>query len=272
LKEPAKGTTWYFVDESGDPTFFDSTGNLIVGTEGCSPILIMGFIETRDPQAIRKGLESLRQQLMADPYLAGIPSISKTKNVFHAKDDCPEVRQAVFKKLNEFDFKAQFVVARKIEQIFRSHFGCEENEFYDYLITTLFRNVLHRYESSRVYFAKRGSKKRQKPLRLAIQNAMEAFEKRWKTNIVQRVAISISAQSPSGEPCLQVIDYMNWAVYRAFVSQEMRFYKAIESKVSLLVDIYDTKKYPNSYYHRRNPFDCNKISPILARPRQGRTA
>jgi hypothetical protein len=65
-----------------------------------------------------------------------------------------------------------------------------------------------------------------------------------------------------GEPCLQVIDYMNWAVYRAFVKREMRYYRFVEEKVSLLVDLYDVAHYPNNWYHHRNPFEIEKTSPL----------
>jgi hypothetical protein len=36
----------------------------------------------------------------------------------------------------------------------------------------------------------------------------------------------------------------------------------IENKVSLLVDLYDTEKYPANWYNRSNPFDINKTSPL----------
>jgi len=53
MKNPIEGEHWYFVDETGDPVFYDERGNLIVGTEGCSPILGIGFIETDEPSEIR---------------------------------------------------------------------------------------------------------------------------------------------------------------------------------------------------------------------------
>jgi hypothetical protein len=59
-----------------------------------------------------------------------------------------------------------------------------------------------------------------------------------------------------------VIDYVNWAVYRAYTRGEMRFYKVIEDKVSLLVDLYDAAKHPDNWYNRRNPFDVEKITPL----------
>lgn len=267
MQEPAKGTNYYFVDESGDPTFYNQNGILIVGSEGCSPILIMGFIEATTPETLRRGLSNLRKEILEDPYFSGIPSMHKTKVAFHAKDDCPEVRQAVFRKLKELEFKAQFIVARKIERVFRKTFYSNPAKFYDHLIIRLFQNVLHRFENNKIYFAKRGSKTRQKPLENAINNAIVSFEQKWRADFSGKIIYNISAQTLTGEPCLQIVDYMNWAVYRAFVKQEMRFFKVVEDKVSLLVDLYDQENYPNNWYSRKNPFDCNKISPILARPR-----
>jgi hypothetical protein len=113
MKKAINSEHWYFVDESGDPTFYDGLGNLIVGQEGCSPILILGFVETADPHSMRIALNDLHAQLAANEYLAAIPSMKKTNIAFHAKDDCPEVRQAVFELLRSLDYKAQFVVARK---------------------------------------------------------------------------------------------------------------------------------------------------------------
>lgn len=260
MKKIADGANWYFVDESGDPTFYDRDGNLIVGQAGCSPILLLGFIETTDPVPIRRALADLHTEIAADEYLRGIPSMSKTAVAFHAKDDAAEVRQAVFKLLRGLEFKAQFVVARKIERVFRATFHGNEEKFYDRLVSQLFENVLHRHGENYIYFAKRGSRNRQLPLQNAILAGVARFEEKWQTIVTSR--LTVSAQTPVGEPCLQVVDYLNWAVYRAFVKREMRYYQFIEDKVSLLVDLYDTPNYPRNWYSRENPFDINKISPM----------
>jgi hypothetical protein len=55
---------------------------------------------------------------------------------------------------------------------------------------------------------------------------------------------------------------MNWAVQRAFVKGEERYYKFVESKVKFICDVYDTNKYPNNFYNKENPFSVNKISPL----------
>jgi hypothetical protein len=161
MKKPRTGSTWYFVDESGDPTYYDRKGNLIVGQPGCSPI---------------------------------------------------------------------------------------------------FQNVMHRYQHSFIYFAKRGSRNRQAPLSGAIRRGIERFEQKWSAQVT--TTYKVQAQSPIGEPCLSVIDYMNWAVYRAFTRGEMRYYRVVEEKISLLVDLYDTAKYPRNWYTRKNQFDIKKITPL----------
>lgn len=152
------------------------------------------------------------------------------------------------------------MVARKIERVFRNNFQAKETEFYDHLVTHLFENVLHRYQHNNIYFAKRGSRDRQIPLANAIEKGVRSFEQKWQATVV--TTITIQAQMPRGEPCLSVIDYMNWAVYRAFTQGEMRYYNTVAEKVSLLVDLYDWAKYPDNWYNRRNPFDAKKITPL----------
>lgn len=260
MKKAKDCHSYFFVDESGDPTFYDKRGNLIVGDEGCSDILILGFIETPNPHSLRQAILKLQAEVINDEYLQKIPSLKKTAVSFHANKDAPEVRYLFYKLIKELDFKAQFVVARKIEKVFRNNFNGNEKKFYDHLISKLFRNVLHRHDKNYIYFSKRGSSLRQEPLEKAIGQAKEWFEEQNQT---VHSAIDIQPQSPKGEPCLSIIDYMNWAVYRAYTKGEMRYYDFIADKVSLLVDLYD-KKQPcrQNYYHRRNPFHINKITPL----------
>ncbi len=182
MKKPVEGEHWYFVDETGDPVFYDHRGNLLIGQEGCSPILALGFIETNDPTPIRRALADLHQQIAADKYLQSISSIQKTNRAFHAKDDAPEVRYLVYQTLARLDFKAQFVVARKIERVFRNSFHSNESEFYNSLISVLFENVLHRYTHNRLYFSQRGSRTRQAQLEQALWSGVAKFEAHWNTN------------------------------------------------------------------------------------------
>lgn len=260
MKKAQDSTSYFFVDESGDPTFYDRHGNLILGTEGISKILILGFIHTKDPKHIRQVLQHLQQEISQDTYLQRIPSLQKSLIAFHAKDDSPEIREKVSKTIIKLDFTAEVFVGRKIQNIFNVRHHKNENEFYDDLISKLFENKLHLAKHNEIFFAVRGSKTRQIPLEQAIHKAISTFEEKWKKKIES--TFKINPQSPSGEPCLQVIDYINWAIQRAFIKQDMRFYKFVEDKVKYLVDIYDDVKYPKNFYNSRNKFDISKISPL----------
>ncbi len=261
MQKAQDSTSYFFVDESGNPTFYDRHGNLIVGVdEGTSKILILGFIHTKDPKPIRRVLQNLQKEIAQDKYLEDIPSLQKSLIAFHAKDDSPEIKEKVFKTIVGLDFTAELFVGRKIQNIFNARHHRKENEFYDDLISKLFENKLHLAKHNEIFFAVRGSKTRQIPLEQAIQKAITTFEGKWKKKIESTV--KVNPQSPSGEPCLQVIDYINWAVQRAFIKQDMRFYKFVEEKVKYLVDIYDNDKYPKNFYSSKNKFDITKISPL----------
>lgn len=109
MKLPEDKTTWFFVDESGDPVFFNKRGELIVGKEGCSRVLILGFVMLEEPVPVRKKLAAVRAAILADSYFEGIPSLARTARAFHAKDDIPEVRERVYRLLAELKFDAEVI-------------------------------------------------------------------------------------------------------------------------------------------------------------------
>ena len=257
MREPKRKNAYYFVDEAGDPAFYNRNGEFIVGREGCSKVLMLGFIETEEPKVIRQELRNVREKIQNDPYLKGIPSLKKSLLYFHATDDSAEVRQEVYKCISSLNFKSQFVIARKLEGVFKKY-NCSESKFYDTLISHLFKNILHRAENNFVYFSKRGSSNRQEPLENAIEHAKRLFEKKFFIKIGSKTFVQ--SQVPTGEPCLQVIDYMNWAIYRVFTRGEMRYFNFIKDKVSFIWDIYDTVKYPKNFYSKSNELDVKKIS------------
>ncbi|MDR1323123.1 MAG: DUF3800 domain-containing protein [Candidatus Margulisbacteria bacterium] len=250
---------YYFVDESGDPTFFNKYGECLLGKDGCSPLLILGFIHTDNPQKIRETINSLHKEIDANEYLKDIPSITKTKLNFHAKDDVPEVREKVFTVIKSLDFKAEFIVARKRVDIFTKRHKRNENVFYNEIVSRLFENKLHTQDNI-ICFSKRGNKLKQEHMQSAIQSAILNFEK--KTNKKIETATRIIIQTPTKEPCLQVIDYMNWAVQRAFIKKEMRYFNFIKEKIGFICDIYDFEKYPDNFYSKKNEFSLEKISPL----------
>ena len=261
MKSKIRKNLFFFVDESGDPFFYDRYGQFIVGKEGCSKTLIIGAIKTECPDELRASILKLRDEIKTDEYLKDIPSIAKTIKAFHATDDIPEVREKVYKTIRSMKFKAEFIVARKNEEIFKTRHKSSSNVFYDDILSCLFETQLHVSEENVIYYAVRANQARQKPFEEAIRTAVVSFETRHQVRVNSN--IQIYPQRPEGEPCLQIIDYMNWAVQRAFVRREMRYLDYVKSRISLIADIYDTSKQPrNCYYSVKNPITIEKISPL----------
>ena len=82
MREALTKTLYFFVDESGDPYFYDRKGRYIVGHAGCSKLLILGFVKTENPQQLRQSLEEVRERIRGDVYLKGIPSVQKSLSPF----------------------------------------------------------------------------------------------------------------------------------------------------------------------------------------------
>lgn len=270
MKKPKPGRAWYFVDEAGDPNFYSSRGKYIVGTGGCSPVLALGFMQTSNPEPIRQAVVRLQQEIIRDPYFQGVPSLAKTARMFHAKDDVPEVRYLFFKLIAQLDIRAHIIVARKIEHMFLNYDHAKPHNFYDFVVSQLFHNVLHLHEENHIYFAKRQSRTRQAPFIAAIERGRRTFEAYCK--LPTTTTFAAQAQTPVGEPCLSVTDYLIWSVYRAYTTNDMRYFNTVRDKIRLVGDIFDFDSKPKNWYNQHNPFDIKKATPLQLVPSEGHTA
>ena len=54
--------------------------------------------------------------------------------------------------------------------------------------------------------------------------------------------VKVEPQNPKGEPCLSVIDYVGWAVQRAYESGDMKYYRLIEDKIGIIIELEAGKK------------------------------
>jgi len=250
----------YYVDESGDPVYFNKKGKDLIKSGKVSKVFIVGYLETGDPNRITKRLRKIRNDIKNDVYLKGIPSVKKSLIHFHAKDDCVEVREKVFKAIYEMDIKVFVVVARKDPGQFRKKFNCKPSKMYEYLVEKLFENRLHLYSEIDIYFSKMGNVVRETNMKTAINQAKTIFENKWSSK--NKTKIRVFVQEPSQIMPLQVVDYLLWAVNRVYERKDMRHYNYIKDKIILIQDIFDVKKYPKTYYTPKNPLDIKKMSPI----------
>lgn len=219
-----------FVDEAGDPTLFHSSGKQIVGTEGCSRYFIMGKLEVADPVGLSGRLNTLRSNLLANPYYQGVESLrperKKTALKFHANDDMPEVRKEVFDLLASEGKGLRFhavvcdkeVLAQR-EDAQRAKdpgYRYQPNALYDGLIRSLFGKLHAQADIYHLCIARRGQKNRNAALKTAIEHAERDFERGFgfSRGGVDRWRIVVS--DPVETACLQAVDYFLWALQRLY--------------------------------------------------------
>ena len=262
--EHAASTIHYFVDESGDPTLFDSRGRTLVGRPGCSRFFILGLLEVKDSTGLSRRLSELRAMLLSDPYFQGVPSMqretNKTAAAFHAKDDLPEVRREVFSLLKNQEVRffalvrskkstIEYVRSRNRED---SSYRYHPNDLYDYLVRVLFRDRLHQSDKNAITFARRGKKDRTRALMQALEAARSRFTEKWDRHVSADIEVSSALSCTQGG--LQAVDYFLWALQRLYERGEDRYINLVWPRCRLVRDIDDTRKAKyGTYYTKKAP-------------------
>jgi hypothetical protein len=268
----------YFVDESGDPTIFGRKHKIMLGTPGVSDVFMLGLLSVGDPVSLSGELEGLRQSMLKDPYFKGVPSIQpaakKTAIAFHAKDDLPEVRKAVFELLMKRDDLRFFATIKNkrvvLEYVLnrnqsdpRYHYN--GNELYDFCVRRLFRDRLHASNQIEIVFAKRLNSDRTEALKGQLELARANFFNKY--NQKHETEISILTSTPGKAVCLQAVDYFLWALTRMYINREDRYINLLQPSIRLIMDIDDTRKnIKGEYYSQRNPIALAKIPELNTKP------
>ncbi|MCB9100080.1 MAG: DUF3800 domain-containing protein [Anaerolineales bacterium] len=260
----------YFVDEAGDLTLFNKKGQTLLGQTGVSYFFMVGVAHVADPIEAQTKLETLRQELLADPYFASVPSMQpeqkKTALAFHAKDDLPEVRREVFKLLPQLGAKVQVAIRskstliREAQALYRyQRRKLDANDVYDGLVKRLFQNMLHKADHNQITFARRGTSNRSEALDRAIRLAKQNFAARWGNR--GDTPTTIASAYPHEAGGLQIIDYYLWALQRLYEQRESRFFDLLAQDYRLIMDLDDKRHKPyGTWYSDSNPLTVEKLA------------
>jgi hypothetical protein len=221
-------------------------------------------LEVDDPDSLNRELDSLRAELLADPYFKSVPSMQpdegKTAVMFHAKNDLPEVRYRVLKLLAGQAVSFYAVVRDKhrlVEQVRARNqadpdYSYRENELYDELVHHLFKSRFHRGDHFEICFAKRGNSDRTAALQLALDQARRTYEQTW--GVRSKTTIRIRASTPRDSGGLQAVDYFLWTLQRLYEKGEDRFWEVVRPQAKLVYDMDDSRTAPHGvYYTPSNP-------------------
>lgn len=248
----------FFIDESGNPTFYAKRKIPLWDEPDFDPVLMLGMVVVEDRKELRKQILNLREQLLVNPLFNTIHSVTKTDWFFHASKDHSDIRLKFFEFLYNLEgVKCYIVIGRKNPVIFHSKHNGKASEFYfDVLHKLLARFEFTDDGNYKLYLSERQS------------NTMDRFEKALydalhhpdikfdKSKFMCRIV-------PSKDyPELSVIDYYLWAIKRYIISGDGRFFHAFINKYTEIVDLYEDEG-KGRIYNRENPFSIEKATPFM---------
>lgn len=259
-----KLTRYFFVDEAGDLTLFNKKKRTVpLGVNGVSRYFILGFAEVLKPEKLDSDMRALRADLISDPTLKNIPSISKTAEFFHAKDDFQAVRREVFALLQQTEIKFWALIRDKVNLQNRGRFIFEQygkkltdKEVYEDSVSRLSKYLLHKSDENHFVFAERGKTITNHSMASAIQKAESRIFRSW--GIEPHGNNHIQCGHPKMHPGLQAVDYLLWALQRLYERKEDYYFNKISSKYRLIMDIDDTRNKPyGEWYSQSNKLGLN---------------
>lgn len=248
-----------FLDEAGDTTFYGKGKKVILGETGVSKCFIKGMVKFREPlEDVRKRTIALQNEIVDNPFFE-TPSLLKRKAAkggyyMHATDDIPEVRHKVFEFIASLNCSFEAVVGRKDMMRYIEKHKEKEEYFYADMLSHLLKNKLQKSDKLVFHISERGKSTKNNNLELAYKKAVQRIESRGK-NQNEENKIVFNVNYPTIEPLLNIADYFCWSIQRVFEKGETRYYNFLKSKISTIIDLYDSTRYTNyqNYYGPKNP-------------------
>lgn len=263
--------SFFYVDESGDLTFFVKNKPINFNNSTVSKYFMIGTIRIKsDRDKVSTAFNQLRNELLKNPSVKKIPSAHKIAQMFHAKDDANIIRREVFKLIKQFDFSVQVIVRRKqaiIDKIKEQYKQTgiktiiSEKDIYNSMISTLFKRSLHKTDCQ-IYFSQRGKTFNEESLKQAIEKAKRNFFLKYKIKNTHK--IDIFSSQPQSHIGLQIIDYYLWALHRFYNYEDDSYFNFLKDDFKLIIDMDDKKNrdYGEYYDCKHNPISLNKIKGV----------
>jgi hypothetical protein len=233
---------YFFIDESGDPSFYAKKKKILIGKEGFQPILLVGMIEIVDKKYIRERVLNFQQKIKNDALYNTLPSINDSKGWYlHANNDSPDIRSKFIELIRELKgFKSHIIIGRKRLNLFHSKHNANESEFYFDLIHHLLKGKLKNEECYYQVFLSARGKSTHTRLKEAINKAIEIDNS--KLIAPRKINYNCEIVRSKDTPELSIIDYLMWSIQRYILLNEPRYYYALIDKYHSIPDLYDFNK------------------------------
>lgn len=259
-----------FIDEAGDMTFFTKKHGReisVIGDNGVSRCFMIGMVHVKeDLHDARRKVMDFCSRIDRNPAFQKYESVRKRtergNNGFypHASKDPNDLRLEYIEYLmSEINFSAQVVVARKIPDIYVNKHHRNNQTLYADVMSHLIKDK-DKIDPLILDIAGRGNSTSNSNLEQAVRIA----QKRSVRGKIPRVLdnqIRFNVQPFDHELLLSITDYCLWTVQRVYERGEDEYFEMLKSKISLVLDLYDSTKYDKNknYYTRRNLLSATAV-------------
>ena len=245
MAEKQKEKTYIFLDESGKPEVFSSSGKNLVELRQATGWLILAAIRCNDQLLLQQQVTDFRLSLMRDESLRAIFSTAYTLDAFHANQDYKEVRRKFYEFINTLDIKIDVIAVEKLKTaaVLQQNPG----KLYGVMAGQLLKDQLHRTETEVIFSRKDSKLKLQKELNVEVERQRLSYIEKHP-NLDAKTELKYFHNPHYSHGGLQVADYIAFAVFHVFENGNREWYDMIESKIGRVQDICNLK-----YFTKRNP-------------------
>ncbi len=209
----ANSPLYIYIDEGGDFNFSPS------GTK----VYTITAIITHEPWGLLDEISKLRHLILSRELHSTLGQDYLDKFLchrFHASEDKQVVRDSFFEIIAKMDHIAAHSIV--IKKNLTNPTLREPNRFYSKILASLLDYICKRYEYSKLCIFVDN---------IPVNSQKEVFLKAVKTEIRSKQSskeFSIYFPPSNSNPYLQISDYINWAIFKKWESQDERSYALIQ--------------------------------------------
>lgn len=239
--------TYIFLDESGKPEVFSSTGSNLVERGVATRYLVLAAVRSPDQMDLQRRITAFKSELLHDTTLTSIFSSAYALDAFHATVDYVAVRERFYAFIANLDVKIDVVVVekRKCHEPLQRQPG----KLYGVMSGLVLRDLCHQADQTEIIFSRKDSK-------LRLRNELELEVERIRLEYLDKhpgletngVSVKYKHNPHYSHGGLQVADYAAFAVFKLFEHGDRRWYDLLKGKIGKVHDVCNKK-----YFTRSSP-------------------
>lgn len=193
-----KNMNYFYIDESGS----------ILNN---SKVFIHGCLVTDTPNLIRDTLEQLREEIVDDLYFDKVVE-NPDQFDFHAVEDHPDVRTAIYRKLITLNWRAYFIILKKDGTFYNEFSKKEEHEIFTHTLTKLIHDRVIKFKGDKNLFLFETIEISNKSFKTILEEYFEVLDKDHDC--------AFQILNKEDDINMSTIDYLNYILYQILTKEK----------------------------------------------------